>query len=507
MGVHSTALSVRGTFDPNSTEGRALMLAPSEGPVNPFAKGVTAVGKLDAGGAATETFVNEEAFQEQYRAFERTGKAVDMQTGATIQGSQKPAAVFSRDYHPKAKKARTEGGEEESTAAASAATTAATTVEEDAAAVAAAAPTTTGAAARVPSAAAADGDDDGAVERNFFEPCSKFLGKKEVDYQGRPWTTPPPGVKADEHGHDSFIPKKCVKMYKHDKGVQCVEFFPGTGHLLLTAGFDGKCKVWDVLTDRGARRSYSGHTKAVRAVQFNSTGSHFLSSGHDKAVQLWDTTTGAAVQRFHLPETGYDVKYYPKNDNIFIVACQDNKLYQYDVRTPNDPVQEYNYHLDKANTVTFIEGGDKFVSTSDDKKVFVWEFGVPVPIRYIQDPEMQSIPSVTLQPSGEHMVGQSMDNKLVTYMTGNRVRQVKKKTFTGHTSAGYACKSSFSPNSRFLCSGDSLGMLYFWDWGSTRMLKKFQVHENGPCVGTAWHPLKPSMVATCGWDGYVKLWE
>lgn len=44
-------------------------------------------------------------------------------------------------------------------------------------------------------------------------------------------------------------------------------------------------------------------------------------------------------------------------------------------------VQEYHYHLGPVNTITFIEDGKMFVSTSDDKTLRVWELGIPVQVR------------------------------------------------------------------------------------------------------------------------------
>lgn len=78
---------------------------------------------------------------------------------------------------------------------------------------------------------------------------------------------------------------------------------------------------------------------------------------------------------------------------------------------------------------------------------------------------------------------------------------------TGHTIAGYACVPCFSPNGKFLCSGDGEGKLYFWDWKSGKMYNKYKAHDNGPTIGTAWHPIEPSLVASCGWDGIIKLWD
>ena len=46
-------------------------------------------------------------------------------------------------------------------------------------------------------------------------------------------------------------------------------------------------------------------------------------------------------------------------------------------------MQEYNEHLGAVNTITFIDDNRRFVTSSDDKSLRVWEFGIPVQIKYI----------------------------------------------------------------------------------------------------------------------------
>ena len=50
--------------------------------------------------------------------------------------------------------------------------------------------------------------------------------------------------------------------------------------------------------------------------------------------------------------------------------------------TTNRQPQEYNYHLGPVNTVTFLDppSGTRFVTTSDDKTIRMWEFGIPVQV-------------------------------------------------------------------------------------------------------------------------------
>ena len=76
---------------------------------------------------------------------------------------------------------------------------------------------------------------------------------------------------------------------------------------------------------------------------------------------------------------------------------------QWDMRE-KQIVQEYDRHLGAVNTITFVDLGRRFVSTSDDKSMRVWEWDIPVDYKYIADPTMHSMPSVTLSHNGEGAV-------------------------------------------------------------------------------------------------------
>jgi hypothetical protein len=99
--------------------------------------------------------------------------------------------------------------------------------------------------------------------------------------QGRTWIDAPPDLRQGEP--TSYIPKTCVHTWSgHTKGVHKIQWFPGTGHLLLSASMDGKVKIWDVYNSRKCMRTYSGHTKPVRDVSFSADGKTFTSAGYDK---------------------------------------------------------------------------------------------------------------------------------------------------------------------------------------------------------------------------------
>ena len=168
---------------------------------------------------------------------------------------------------------------------------------------------------------------------------------------------------------------------------------------------------------------------------------------------------------------------------------------------------EYDTHLGPVNTVTFFDGGRRFMSTSDDKRVIVWDYGTPVPIKEFQDPSLHAVSAATLHPGGGFVTGQSQDNTLVTYAVGERSGRALKKSFKGHTASGYACQPCYSPDGQFLASGDGDGTLWFWQWSSCRVLKSIpRAHANGPATGFDWHPLEPATAVSSGWDGVICLW-
>lgn len=81
-----------------------------------------------------------------------------------------------------------------------------------------------------------------------------------------------------------------------------------------------------------------------------------------------------------------------------MTGCADKKIYQFDIAS-GEVVQEYDQHLGAVNTITFVDENRRFVSTSDDKTLRAWEFDIPVVIKYIAEPDMHSMPAVTLAPN------------------------------------------------------------------------------------------------------------
>lgn len=341
------------------------------------------------------------------------------------------------------------------------------------------------------------------VEEAPVEEKSTLHIPTPYDYQGRsflhaPHDIPNVNLRATDPPERCFLPKRQIHEWisAHARGVAAIRLFPHTGHLMLSAGMDSKIKLWELYKERRLIRSYMGHRQAVRDVSFNCNGTAFLSASYDRYVKLWDTEIGKCTNQFNLKRVAYCVQFNPDEDkqHLFLVGCADKKILCYDTRS-GEVVQQYDRHLGAVNAVAFVDNNRRFVSTSDDKSLRVWEWDIPVDFKYLADPSLHSMPAVSVSPNGKYLICQSLDNQLVVFNIFAGFKRMRKKIFRGHMVSGYACTVDMSPDMRYVISGDGDGYLCLWEWKTTRLLTKWKAHD-GVCINCAWLPHETSKVIT-----------
>ncbi|CCF75756.1 pre-mRNA-processing factor 17 [Babesia microti strain RI] len=328
---------------------------------------------------------------------------------------------------------------------------------------------------------------------------------KISDHKGKSWNSGPPGLKLrDESIYRASMPKNEIFTYNgHTMGVQCIRFHPLTGHLLLSGALDGYLKIWDVFNARSCLRTFKGHGKGIRQAEFNCMGDKFFSCSFDENTIMWDVEYGKICGVYITGNIPYCVTPHPKDPNIFLVGGSNKKVIQYDARTGKIEV-EYAEHLGTVNTISFFENDRKLITSGDDKKILLWEFGLPVVIKHINDPALHSIPAAAKHPKTDFILLQSMDNQLLTFDVDSF--SLSRKTFRGHVSKGYAIKPTTSPDGKFVVSGDSRGHTYIWDWESTKCLTTLKGHST-VVIDVAWHPTMPARLATASWDSTIKIYD
>ncbi|KAH8169138.1 anaphase-promoting complex subunit 4 WD40 domain-containing protein [Sarocladium implicatum] len=494
---------------------------PKAGPANPFRDETQGLKRKNAlTGTASETFISEHTFRSKHRAIERAGgpereyqsgvelkaEAARIRAGREGKGDATVAEGDGAYLGPwaKYKKAEFEVVDNENELASDEEYEIVEEEEDDDV-------VESGTVLQAPAQAIARRKE---VEE-LGEETTTFHGSEQYDYQGRTYMHVPQDLEVDlrkEPGSiTNYIPKKQIHAWKdHSKAVTALRFFPNSGHLLLSASADSTVKLWDVYHNRELLRTYSGHSKALSDACFNESGTQFLSASYDRMMKLWDTETGKCISKFTTGKTPHVVKFNPDPEHAheFLAGMSDKKIVQFDTRAPpkENLVQEYDHHLAAINTIVFVDQNRRFMTTSDDKSLRAWDYNIPVPIKYIAEPDMYPMTRAAAHPSGKYVAYQSSDNQILVYGSNDKFRQNRKKSYRGHNNAGLAIELDVSADGQFLASGDSAGYVCFWDWKTCKMYHKLRAGQQAvTCV--KWHPQETSKVVTAGMDGEIRLWD
>ena len=296
----------------------------------------------------------------------------------------------------------------------------------------------------------------------------------------------------------------------HEKAVSSIDFFPQSGHLLLSASMDCRIKLWDVYRhgkERPCVRTLIGHNKPVKEALFSPDGSLIVSLSFDRHSKAWDTETGSCLTRLKHRRVPYCAAQHPSSPSSIVVGCADGSIMQWDLRSGKAEL-EYFEHQSPVNSIVFLDE-QRFVSASDDLSLKTWDLSNSGSKRTLSLKEYDAINCVKLHPKGA-LACQSLSSQIIALEVeddalGKRVSEAAK-VYSGHNTSGYACKLEVSPDGRCLTSGDGKGFLFFWDWKSAQITKRFKAHDQA-CVDVAWNPQEANRMATCSWDGVIKYWS
>lgn len=120
--------------------------------------------------------------------------------------------------------------------------------------------------------------------------------------------------------------------------------------------------------------------------------------------------------------------------------------------------------------------------------------------------EAYTCPCVRRHPFEPSFVAQSNGNYIAIFSSTPPFKLDKYKRYENHGVSGFPIKCNFSLNGEKLASGSSDGSIYFYDYRSSKLVRKLKAYEE-PCVDVAFHPIVPNVIASCSWNGDVSVFE
>ncbi|XP_061854684.1 WD repeat-containing protein 25 isoform X2 [Colius striatus] len=264
------------------------------------------------------------------------------------------------------------------------------------------------------------------------------------------------------------IPKSLVFcMCKHSGPVNEIQWCPAReqSHLLLSASMDKTIKVWDAVDTGRCLKAYSCHSCAVRAARWSSCGRTILSGGFDSMLHLTDVETGKQIFSSNNEFRISALKFHPTESNVFLCGGFSPEVKAWDTRT-SKVLRVYKAAVQQTLDILFLPEGREFLTSTDavsrdsaDRTVIAWDF--------------QSAAKIS-----------------------NQIFHVE----------GFAVGCEFSPDGTLLVTGSSDGKVFFYNYHTARIIRTLSAHEEA-CVSAIFHPVLPSLLATCDWTGEIKIWQ
>ncbi|XP_007942747.1 WD repeat-containing protein 25 [Orycteropus afer afer] len=287
---------------------------------------------------------------------------------------------------------------------------------------------------------------------------------------------------------------------------------PSQSHMLLSASMDKTFKVWDAVDSGRCLQTYTLHTEAVRAARWSPCGQSILSGGFDFALHLTDLETGTQLFNGHSDFRITALKFHPKDHNLFVCGGFSSEIKAWDVRT-GKVVRGYKATVQQTLDILFLHEGTEFLSSTDassrdsaDRTIIAWDFRTSAKISNQIFHERYTCPSLTLHPREPVFLAQTNGNYLALFSAVWPYRMSRRRRYEGHKVEGYSVGCECSPDGDLLVTGSADGRVLLYSFRTASRAHTLQGHTQA-CVGTTFHPVLPSVLATCSWEGDVKVWH
>ncbi|XP_065862222.1 uncharacterized protein [Euphorbia lathyris] len=302
-------------------------------------------------------------------------------------------------------------------------------------------------------------------------------------------------------------------LYSHTKAVNALSWSQDHAHLLASAGMDHTILIWNVWNrDQKIARVLRFHNSGVKDVKWCQNGLSLLSCGYDCVSRLIDVEKGIETQSFKEDQFVGAIRFHPENSNLFLSGGSKGQIRLWDIRT-RKVVHEYIRGLGPILDIEFTTNGKHFISSSDvtggnvsENSIVVWDVSRQVPLSNQVYVEAYTCPSIRCHPVDRCFVAQSNGNYIAIFSLSPPFRLDKYKRYESHGVSGFPIKCNFSLDGEKLVSGSSDGSIYFYDYKSSKLVRKIKAYEH-PCIDVVFHPVMPNVIAACSWNGEVSVFE
>ncbi|WP_458388465.1 WD40 repeat domain-containing protein [Sphingomonas sp. F9_3S_D5_B_2] len=173
-----------------------------------------------------------------------------------------------------------------------------------------------------------------------------------------------------------------VKQLWHPGGATAVVFSKG-GAALVTAGYDGAIRLWDLGTGRQTG-VLAGSGKPIWSLDVSPDGSELASAGEDAIVRIWDLSAPASPHLLRGHERNiWEVRFSPDGARL-ASGSFDATVRLWDAAT-GQPVKSITGHTQAVVGLDYGPEGKLLATGSDDSTIRFWRGTDGAPLRTISN--------------------------------------------------------------------------------------------------------------------------
>jgi len=327
--------------------------------------------------------------------------------------------------------------------------------------------------------------------------------------QAPPASTPPAGTPPADVA--PIAVKAVGYEWPHVGGQILAVSFSTDGKMALSVNSDGLVKFWDVASGQMVRTINRDMKIVAAAFLENKKVGLARSWDGGNATHIMNITTGSEKETLLGHRGGVTALVFSPDGEWILSGGRNKALTLWGVEY-GEPIREFFGHKEEIKSVIFSPNKEMIGSSSADKTIKIWSTRTGKNLLTFK-PHKKEVLAVAFSPDGQSILSGGLDKVKPAPVFSVKLWDMSKKPWWRFSKKPIAtlgedqteiAVAAFSPDGKFILSGDRKGKIKMWEIATGKEMRTFE--ENKGEVRTAAFSFDGKLLVTGG-EGKLNLWD